>query len=340
MNGGFFVLEPAVLDYIDGDETLWEREPLERLARDGQLAAYRHRGFWQPMDTLRDKRTLEDLWESGAAPWKTLVMFGGAYRRPAGLRHRPHGVQGVVAELLAHDPRAPRSPGTRSSRRRSRASSRRLGSDGLVRHVVADVRDEERLARELAAARPEVVFHLAAQPIVRESYVAAPGDVRRPTSWAPSTCSRRSGPATPSRRRSWSRATSATATARTGARSWRTTPWAAATPTARARAAPSSSPRPTGELLRRRSRGRGDRARRQRHRRRRLGARPDRAGLRAGARRRDQPVVVRNPDAVRPWQHVLEPLAGYLLLGAALLRDGHACDGRLELRPRRRTTAP
>jgi glucose-1-phosphate cytidylyltransferase len=70
INGGFFVLEPAVLEYIEGDETLWEKEPLERLAHDGQLAAYRHRGFWQPMDTLRDKRALEDLWESGAAPWK------------------------------------------------------------------------------------------------------------------------------------------------------------------------------------------------------------------------------------------------------------------------------
>jgi glucose-1-phosphate cytidylyltransferase len=71
LNGGFFVLEPAVLDYIDGDATLFEREPLERLAADGQLCAYRHQGFWQPMDTLRDKRTLEELWNSGRAPWKT-----------------------------------------------------------------------------------------------------------------------------------------------------------------------------------------------------------------------------------------------------------------------------
>lgn len=70
INGGFFVLEPGVLDYIDGDDTTWEREPLERLARDGQLAAYRHRGFWKPMDTLRDQRELEKLWNSGAAPWK------------------------------------------------------------------------------------------------------------------------------------------------------------------------------------------------------------------------------------------------------------------------------
>jgi glucose-1-phosphate cytidylyltransferase len=70
INGGFFVLEPAVLDYIDGDDTIWEREPLERLADDGQLVAYRHEGFWQCMDTLRDKRLLEGLWESGDAPWK------------------------------------------------------------------------------------------------------------------------------------------------------------------------------------------------------------------------------------------------------------------------------
>ena len=71
MNGGFFVLEPAVLGVIDGDATAFEREPLERLAQDDQLRAFRHRGFWQPMDTLRDKRILEELWLSGRAPWKT-----------------------------------------------------------------------------------------------------------------------------------------------------------------------------------------------------------------------------------------------------------------------------
>jgi glucose-1-phosphate cytidylyltransferase len=70
VNGGFFVLEPAVLDYIDGDHSVWERDPLERLARDNQLSAFRHDGFWQPMDTLRDKNKLEELWSSGNAPWK------------------------------------------------------------------------------------------------------------------------------------------------------------------------------------------------------------------------------------------------------------------------------
>jgi glucose-1-phosphate cytidylyltransferase len=70
INGGFFVLSPSVGDYIAGDHSVWEREPLERLAREGQLAAYRHEGFWQAMDTLRDRTHLEDLWDSGAAPWK------------------------------------------------------------------------------------------------------------------------------------------------------------------------------------------------------------------------------------------------------------------------------
>jgi glucose-1-phosphate cytidylyltransferase len=71
INGGFFVLERAVLDLIDSDQTVWEREPMERLAESGQLAAFRHQGFWQPMDTLRDKQVLESLWESGTAPWKS-----------------------------------------------------------------------------------------------------------------------------------------------------------------------------------------------------------------------------------------------------------------------------
>lgn len=70
INGGFFVLEPAVIDYIADDSTVWEKEPLERLAQEGALAAYKHRGFWQPMDTLRDRMTLEALWASGHAPWK------------------------------------------------------------------------------------------------------------------------------------------------------------------------------------------------------------------------------------------------------------------------------
>ena len=70
INGGYFVLSPDVIERISGDETLWEREPLESLARDGELSAWRHHGFWQPMDTLRDKNWLEELWNSKQAPWK------------------------------------------------------------------------------------------------------------------------------------------------------------------------------------------------------------------------------------------------------------------------------
>lgn len=70
VNGGFFVLEPKVLDYIEGDSTIFERTPMESLAKDNQLVAYRHNGFWQPMDTMRDKDALEDLWQKNNAPWK------------------------------------------------------------------------------------------------------------------------------------------------------------------------------------------------------------------------------------------------------------------------------
>ena len=70
INGGFFVLSPSVIDYMTDDQVIWEREPLERLAEEGELAAFKHYGFWQPMDTMRDKMYLEELWQSGKAPWK------------------------------------------------------------------------------------------------------------------------------------------------------------------------------------------------------------------------------------------------------------------------------
>ena len=70
MSGGFFVLKPAVLDYIDGDDTPWEKAPLEKIASEGQLVAYKHRGFWQPVDTLRDKNHVEAMWQAGDAPWR------------------------------------------------------------------------------------------------------------------------------------------------------------------------------------------------------------------------------------------------------------------------------
>lgn len=71
INGAFFVLETGIFDYIEGDDTQWEKEPMERLAKDGQLMAYKHDGFWQCMDTLREKHILEEMWQSGHAPWRT-----------------------------------------------------------------------------------------------------------------------------------------------------------------------------------------------------------------------------------------------------------------------------
>ena len=70
INGGYFVLSPKVIDLIEGDSTVWEKAPLESLAQKGELSAFRHDGFWQPVDTLRDKNMLQDLWETGEAPWK------------------------------------------------------------------------------------------------------------------------------------------------------------------------------------------------------------------------------------------------------------------------------
>ena len=71
INGGYFVLEPEVFDYLENDSTIWEREPLEKLSKNNQLSAYKHEGFWQPLDTLREKNHLENLWKSGNPPWKT-----------------------------------------------------------------------------------------------------------------------------------------------------------------------------------------------------------------------------------------------------------------------------
>ncbi|MGB5883111.1 MAG: glucose-1-phosphate cytidylyltransferase [Desulfobulbales bacterium] len=70
INGGYFVMSPEVIDYIDGDDTTWEKEPIEKLAKEGKLSAFKHIGFWKPMDTLRDKNQLDEMWNSGKAPWK------------------------------------------------------------------------------------------------------------------------------------------------------------------------------------------------------------------------------------------------------------------------------
>ncbi|MBD2102625.1 glucose-1-phosphate cytidylyltransferase [Leptolyngbya sp. FACHB-261] len=101
INGGFFVLEPEVFNYIDGDETTWEKEPLERLAEDGQLMAYQHTSFWQCMDTLRDKRALEALWQSNKAPWKIWEDEQNATigNRTPGLHRHSNGTYAVGSRI-------------------------------------------------------------------------------------------------------------------------------------------------------------------------------------------------------------------------------------------------
>jgi glucose-1-phosphate cytidylyltransferase len=92
INGGFFVLSPKVVEYIDADETLWENEPLENLSRDQQQMAFEHHGFWQPMDTLRDRNHLEEMWEQGNAPWK--VWNDAAPQDVAGDKGRDYAITG------------------------------------------------------------------------------------------------------------------------------------------------------------------------------------------------------------------------------------------------------
>ena len=99
INGAFFVLEPQVFDYIDDDSTLWEKEPLERLASDRQLMAYRYTGFWQCMDTLRDKKRLQRLWDSGEAPWKIWEdqTDASVSYRPSRVHRNSHGTPALVS---------------------------------------------------------------------------------------------------------------------------------------------------------------------------------------------------------------------------------------------------
>lgn len=102
INGGFFVLEPEVLNFIEKDSTSWEKEPLERLALEGELMAYFHDGFWQPMDTLREQRILEELWETGNAPWKLRNNHEQLLESAKNFGHRVYGASGELAHQNPH----------------------------------------------------------------------------------------------------------------------------------------------------------------------------------------------------------------------------------------------
>jgi glucose-1-phosphate cytidylyltransferase len=108
INGGFFVLSPKVGDYIEDDQTVWEREPMERLAAEGQLGVYFHPGFWQPMDTLRDKRHLESLWDSGQAPWMIWKVGQQDDENPNHRQSRLRGADRGTPPAAGASGRAPR----------------------------------------------------------------------------------------------------------------------------------------------------------------------------------------------------------------------------------------
>jgi glucose-1-phosphate cytidylyltransferase len=106
INGAFFVLEPGIFDYIESDETHWEKQPLEQLAKDEQLMAYRHTSFWQCMDTLREKKYLESLWEGGNAPWKIWrEENAGISNGSRGLHRNGFGADAFVGEARGHGSR-------------------------------------------------------------------------------------------------------------------------------------------------------------------------------------------------------------------------------------------
>ena len=162
------MLSKNVLATLPEDPTaMWEREPLERLARERQLHAYYHHDFWQPMDTLRDKQQLDALWSSGKAPWKTWVSHAFSGRRVFLTGHT--GFKGSwLALALVRMGATVRGYALDPSTEPSLFQSVGLGS--LIDDVRGDIRDLDTLGRAMREFAPEVVFHLAAQPLVRRSY--------------------------------------------------------------------------------------------------------------------------------------------------------------------------
>ena len=171
VNGGYFVLSPKVGKYIADDAMPWERVPMETLAREGQVAAYKHDGFWQPMDTMHDKNLLEDLWRSGKRALEGLVAMP-AIQFWAGKRVFLTGhtgfkgswlslwLQHLGAEVTGYALEPPTDP----------SLFRKADVACGMRSVIGDIRDAAHLAASMQSAQPEIVLHLAAQPLVRQSY--------------------------------------------------------------------------------------------------------------------------------------------------------------------------
>ncbi len=324
INGGFFVLAPSVLDYIDGDATVWEHEPLERLAaRRRSLRAYQHDGFWQPMDTLRDKHHARaSCGQADQAPWKRVELTPAFWRGRRVFLPATPASRALARAVARHWARA--SPATLSLVADHAVALRSLrASASGVESVSGDVRDLGALATSMRRARPEVVFHLAAQSLVRRSYddpadtfatnvmgtvnlLDAARGMRRPFArrhrHQRQVLRDRADRRAHSRGRPARRRTTRTARSKACAELVDAAPIATrSSPTARRRAVASAR---AGNVI-----GGGDWARD------RLVPDVMRAAVDGTS------AVIRNPGHVRPWQHVLDPLAGYLGLAERLSLD-------------------
>ena len=169
--------EPEVFDYIpEGDSTIFERQPLESIAKAGRMHAFRHTGFWKPMDTLRDNTELNEMWDQGVAPWKcgkpygNLIVFDNFYRGKRVLVTGHTGFKGSWLSIWLHELGAEvigvaQDPFTARDNFVLSGIGEKIKAD-----LRADIRDGERIKAIFQEYQPEIVFHLAAQPLVRLSY--------------------------------------------------------------------------------------------------------------------------------------------------------------------------
>lgn len=170
INGGFFVLSIKCIDYIDSDESSWEDAPLIKIAKEGQLAAYQHTGLRQPMDTLREKNLLEDLWISRASSMENLEMNRSFWNNKCVLLTGHTGFKGGWLSLWlqsmgAHIHGYALNPTTDLN-----FFTLADVESGMASNTIADIRDTQKLSDLILRVNPDIVFHMAAQPFVRDSY--------------------------------------------------------------------------------------------------------------------------------------------------------------------------
>lgn len=176
VNAGYFVCEPEVFDYIkDGDSTIFERQPLESISKDGKMHAFRHTGFWKPMDTLRDNTELNDMWDNGKAPGKygrnmSIDIFNNFYKGKRVLVTGHTGFKGSWLSIWLHELGAEViGVGLEPFTERDNYVLSDIGKN-IKADIRADIRDGGRMKAIFKEYEPELVFHLAAQPLVRLSY--------------------------------------------------------------------------------------------------------------------------------------------------------------------------